>query len=207
MTVMSSPYLPFIDIDEQNRSTINSNTGMSKFFYALHRSGSEETEINYVYDENLRQAFISIKDCEQNHYNKLQILSDVEPYVEGPSLFFYARRNSHTKSSVYLPTMIGGQLQTTLLNFDGPVEFIDVPAFSEAVRTRCYEGSANWQGGTSAGLSGKFSGWISDDQAAVTLKAEMAILLGSVVIELESYEREGWIPPTEQYQDVLTRKE
>jgi hypothetical protein len=43
-------------------------------------------------------------------------------------------------------------------------------------------------------MSGEFHGWVTDDDAAVILKAEVKILLGSVRIELESYERTGWSP-------------
>ena len=44
-------------------------------------------------------------------------------------------------------------------------------------------------------MSGTFKGWISNDEAAVPVRAEVKILLGSLVIELEDFTREGWIPP------------
>jgi len=41
-------------------------------------------------------------------------------------------------------------------------------------------------------MKGPFRGWFSDDDAAIPLKAKVEIFLGSIVLELESYERPGW---------------
>lgn len=207
MKVQSSPYLPFISIDETNHSTINSQTGMSKFFFARHRSGSDRTEINYVFDEALKQAFVSIKDCKENRYDKLDIICNVPPYLEGPSLFFYARREIFSGKCISVPTMIAGKLETTHLDFSGPIEYIDVSAFPDPVRVRRYEGIADWEGGTAAGMSGDFTGWITDDLAAIPVQSELSILLGSLVIELEEYQRKDWSPPLQQNLNVLSRKE
>jgi len=91
--------------------------------------------------------------------------------------------------------MINGKIEKTVLDFTGPVEWLEVEAFDQPVKTRRYDGFAFWEGGTSAGLSGAFSGWLTEDSAAVTVRAEMQVFMGSVVIELEEYNRPGWLPP------------
>jgi hypothetical protein len=64
-------------------------------------------------------------------------------------------------------------------------------ALDDPVRTRKYKGFVHGQGGTSAGLSGEFTGWVSDDEAAIPLQAEMKVLLGSIHLELERWTRAG----------------
>jgi proteasome assembly chaperone (PAC2) family protein len=59
-----------------------------------------------------------------------------------------------------------------------------------------YVGLAKWTGASAAGLTGEFEGWISDDSAAIPILAEVKIALGSIWIELESWTRPGWSPPT-----------
>ena len=40
-----------------------------------------------------------------------------------------------------------------------------------------------------------FQGFFSDDEAAVPIRAEAKVIVGSIVVELEEWERPGWIPP------------
>jgi hypothetical protein len=54
-------------------------------------------------------------------------------------------------------------------------------------------------GNTSAvgvfGMTGEFTGWFSDDEAAVPIKGELKVLLGTVTVELIGWKRSGWSPP------------
>jgi hypothetical protein len=90
--------------------------------------------------------------------------------------------------------MVNGEIKNTILDFTGPTEDIKISAWPFPVRTRKYTGTADWEGGTSQGLSGRFTGWVSEDFAAVIIRAEMKVILGSVRIELESWERPDWTP-------------
>jgi hypothetical protein len=47
------------------------------------------------------------------------------------------------------------------------------------------------------GMTGGFRGWFSDDSAAVPIKGRLKVLLGEVEIELTTWNRKGWNPPTE----------
>jgi hypothetical protein len=195
MAVQSSSYIPFIYIDEINQTLVDRADGMSKYFYARHKSGSDDIEINTSYARDFRQVFFSLKDLKQNTYKRLEIIHNVPPYLDGPSLFFFARRNVHSNKQILVPTIIDGKIEETKLDFKDSLEYIEVSAIPSPVRTKYIEGFALWEGGTSAGMSGNFKVWISDDEAAIPIQAEVKILLGSLVIELEDYTREGWIPP------------
>ncbi len=82
-----------------------------------------------------------------------------------------------------------------MLDFTGPIENVEIDAFDRPIRTRKYTGFADWKGGTSAGLSGEFTGWVSDDEAAIPLQAEMKVFLGSIRLELERWHRPDWTTP------------
>jgi hypothetical protein len=195
MHVKSNPAIPFINIDEHNETLVRPDDGMSLLFKATHAKDGESTVIESVYEPDLRRVTYSERILESNQYFRFDILDWVDPYLDGPSLFFYARRMIRSQKKYTLPTMINGKIEKTVLDFTGPVEWLEVEAFDQPVKTRRYDGLALWEGGTSAGLSGAFSGWLTEDSAAVTVRAEMQVFLGSVIIELEEYNRPGWLPP------------
>jgi hypothetical protein len=47
-------------------------------------------------------------------------------------------------------------------------------------------------------MTGEFTGWFSDDEAAVPIKGKLNVLLGSVTVELIQWKRDSWSPPLEQ---------
>ena len=55
------------------------------------------------------------------------------------------------------------------------------------VRVLEVEGSANAVG--VYGMTGDFTGWFSDDEAAVLIKGRLKVLLGSVTVELIQWDR------------------
>ena len=195
MQVKSSPYLPFINIDEANETLVDIADGLSQTFFGHHRNGGEKVEIQCIYTRKSKQAAFSVKDIETGNFTRFDLIRNAEPYLDGPSLFFFCRRQIHSNKIFHMPTLIDGKIESTILDFTGPTEFIEIDAIEHPVRAKLYTGTANWQGGTAAGLGGEFKGWISDDAEAITLKAEMKVLLGSVSIELEEYNRNQWLPP------------
>ncbi|GAH11476.1 unnamed protein product, partial [marine sediment metagenome] len=142
------------------------------------------------------QAIFSVKDLNTDRLTRFNIIEHVKPYLDGPSLFYFARQNSQSGKVLTIPTLIDGKMQETILDFTGEAEYIKIDALDYPVRARKYTGIAKWTGGTSAGLGGNFNGWVCDDNFAVTLRAEMEVFLGSVVIELEDFHRPDWIPNT-----------
>lgn len=196
MIVQSNPKLPFVDIDEYNACVMDSDALMSKEYFGDFRNGKDRTEIRTKYDETYGRVFYSVKDINTGKFLATDTLENIQPYVDGPSLLTYTRWVSHAVGIYNVPTISNGVIQNTRLDFGGEVEMVDVVGVDYEVRCRRYEGSADWQGGTSAGFSGKFTGWVSDDEAVVVMKAEMKVLLGSIVLELEQWQRPGWNPPS-----------
>lgn len=195
MVVESTPGLPFISIRDVNRSVIDRNHSNTLRYTGKHWKGDDTLSIEYVYDQETKTLTFSEWDLTENVSLHREVSNDIPPFVDGNALFFYARWRSSSGKSFRVPTVVDGKLSYTTLTFSGEREAIEVDAIPGPVVVRKYTGRAEWTGGSSAGLSGEFTGWVSDDPAAVPVRAEMQIALGSITIELEQWKRSGWTPP------------
>ena len=196
MIVESNPDLGFIWIREWNESLMDGMTLGSKQFLGKHRNGDSYVEIRQAYNKEQRTAVYTEIDGNLGTLRSSDTLRNVDSYVEGPSLLFYTRCMSRSFGVKRVPTLVGGKIAATELRFDGTTEDVEIDAVDRPVRTRYYTGHAEWTGGSTAGLSGDFTGWVSDDAAAVPIVAELKVLLGSIRLELEQWSRPGWVPPS-----------
>jgi len=195
MKVESNPTLQFLWIREVNEAHIEASSVTSRHFLARHRNGDDLVEIRHQFDPATRTAITSLTDMNMGKLLRCDTVYNATPYVDGASLVFKARELSRTIGRVPVPTMIDGRLCNTTLEMGGDVESLHIDAWGQEIRTRRYSAHADWTGGTSSGLGGESTGWVSDDEAAVPIRAEMKILLGSIVLELEQWTRTGWVPP------------
>ncbi len=196
MTVQSNPDLPFVWIREYNESLFDAVALTSRSFRARHRNGNDYYAVQQVRNDTLHTMTYTRTDLNTKATVCCDTLRDIGNYTEGPSLFFYARCMSRTAGSRNVPTLIDGKMRSTGMSVDGSVEEVNLDAWESGVRTRLLTGFAHWTGGSSAGVSGEFRAWMSDDEAAVPVRAELKILLGSIDLELEKWTRTGWTPPT-----------
>jgi hypothetical protein len=194
LVVRSNPDLSVISIADSCISFADPQTFWSSHFLERSQDGNALTEQKHRYDSLTRMVEYTLTDLSTHTVKSHDTLRDIGPYVEGPALLAMARHLARTWQSRSIPTMIGGKLTSTDIGFNGEVEETEISAVDYPIRTRKYSGVAHWTGAT-AGISGEFSGWVSDDAASVPVRAEMKILLGSVVIELERWCRPGWTPP------------
>lgn len=195
MTVESNPDLSFIWIREFNECVVDLRTLDSRSFHARHRNGEKYTEIWHVVDLQRHCTYYRVADRNSGAILAADTLPGVESFVEGPSLFHIARCLSFKIGVNNVPTLVEGKLASTDLTFGGEKELIEIGAVDSPVRVRKFAGVAHWKGGTEAGLGGEFTGWISDDDAAVPILSEVKVILGSIRLELESWSRPGWTPP------------
>ncbi|HLF19213.1 MAG TPA: DUF3108 domain-containing protein, partial [Bacteroidota bacterium] len=114
------------------------------------------------------------------------------PCYDAITLFMFARQHAGLDTTVMLPTVNDYEVKPTLIRFTRELEDLAVDALPGSVEARKIDGNALWVGKSFAGMKGPFRGWISNDEAAIPLRAEIEIFLGSVVMELESYERRDW---------------
>jgi hypothetical protein len=198
MLVESNPSLPFVDIREYNESLIDASSIKTIDYIGDFRNKKSRTETRYIYNKQNGTLYHHELDKNSGEYLISDTVYDVSEFVNGPSLFSYTRRYSCSNDILDIPTLVKGAIKSTRIDFSPGVEEISISNWPFPLRTRRFEGFADWEGGTSQGLSGKFTGWISDDFAAVVVRAEMKVFLGSIKIELESWNREDWTPSTAQ---------
>ncbi len=196
LKVESNPDLRFIWIQEINESHMDTVEISTRHFVARHRNGDDLVEIRQRYDQARKTAFASIVDMNTGRELGCDTIQQAPPFVDGAALLCKARALSRSRGTYRLPTMVGGKIQNTTLDFDSAIENLETDAWGKEIRTRRYSGHADWTGATASGLGGDFTGWVSDDDAAVPIRAEMKILLGSIVLELEEWTRPGWAPPS-----------
>ncbi len=194
--VESNPDIPFIHIEEINESLIDLTTMHSIDYSARHVSGEEVTLIRCTYEDSIRSAQYEVRDGLTGRLVSHQTIPDVQGYIEGTALFFYTRYAASLKGTRSIPTFAQGSIKPTTLEFSPVEEEVEIECWDHPIRTTKYSGYAAWTGASAAGVTGEFEGWVSDDTAAIPVCAELKILLGSIHIELESWSRPGWSPPS-----------
>ena len=192
MLVESNPSIPFLNIKEYNETIIDRRTFMSDSYYAYYENGGGGTKYYTKYNDAFKSAVWKAYDVSTRRFTDSTTINNCVRYVDGPSLFFYTRVNSHLRKTINVPTIIEGKIKSTKLVFTNTKEEIEIDALDYPIIARKYFGFADWEGGSSQSLSGDFVGWISDDDAAIPVYAEVKVLLGNINMELESWERGNW---------------
>jgi len=197
-TIDSYDGLPFVDVHARDRSDMDPLFFSIAFRAAEKKGGRWRSEISrtdtagrllIIERVNLRSPSAAPEDApafDTLHLPSAQI-------QDGLSILSFARAHLRSGSALRVPTVVYGKLGTTRLQFSESTTSIQIEAIGKRVRARAFEGTAEFEG--VFGLSGDFKGWFSDDSAALPLKAEMKVLLGSITIELTAWKRSGWDPP------------
>jgi len=193
--------VPFVDLHAVSR------TEMDGSFYSRGFQSVEKKDDNRWLAEtshyNLPGNTIIIEKVFQRQKNSAPIsqasydtLHIMEKQLEdGLSILYFARANVRHNGTVAIPTVVYGRKGRTLFNFTGTSTSEEIDAMeNKRVRVIAFEGRAEFKG--IFGFTGDFKGWMSDDPAAIPMKAELKVLLGSVKLELVSWKRDGWSPPT-----------
>lgn len=114
-------------------------------------------------------------------------------FHDGTSILFFARARVHSGVAVRVPTFVRGKAGYTNFYLPTLKTSVSIDAVPHTIKAVELEGKAEFEG--IFGLTGEFTGWFSDDAAAVPLKAKMKVILGSITIELKEWKRAGWSPP------------
>jgi hypothetical protein len=114
-------------------------------------------------------------------------------FLDGLGLFYYARGMLLSKKTQYIPVLIADKVETASIKYPCEKDDVSIDAVNYSVDVLKFEGRADFVG--IFGLTGKFTGWFSNDNARIPIAAKMHVILGSVYIELKSWTRQGWSPP------------
>lgn len=189
--IKSSDGIPFVSLESDFKSFMNEKITHTTRFISnkIEDDGDLYQESIYDYDEGTL-TFNEFKA--EKKFN--QKIVDIEnKFNDGTSLFFFARKYSGIGRTIKVPTMIDTLPGVTIINFTQDEKEVEVDAIDYPVSTIYLDGEALWDG--IYGLSGKFKGWFSNDEASIPIRAEMNVYVGSVVIELVEWKRGDWQPP------------
>ena len=92
-----------------------------------------------------------------------------------------------------MPTVLYGKVGTTTYRFTDDKTTESIDALENPVKVVEFEGTTTAVG--IFGMTGDFTAWFSDDNAAVPIKGKLKVLLGNVTVELVKWNRKGWNPP------------
>ncbi len=188
----SHPNIPFVSMHSIYESWMEEGATYSNKFNANTKIDDDTWEFDqYIIDYSARKLSIE----KYRHKNMVESSSfDISKrYNDGSSILYAARALLYSKKSYRLPTVIMSDTVSTIINFQAKKSSVEIDAVPYPIRTVYLNGDANWTG--VYGLSGRFEGWFSDDDARIPIRAKMKLYVGSALIELQSWKRGTWQPP------------
>jgi hypothetical protein len=196
--VNSYPSVPFVDLHSSHYSEMDSS------FYSIGSRTAEKKEedwwgLNYIYD--LPHKRLIVEETHQKDPDSPPFSRKIKDtlglpsarFVDGLAIAFLPRLYVHTDQTVDVPTVLYGKIGTTTYHFSNEKTTVSIDALDDPVRVVELTGTTTAVG--IFGMTGDFTGWFSDDDAAVPIKGKLKVLLGSVTVELIKWNRKGWNPP------------
>ena len=172
----------------------------SKYFSSTEFKQKSETEGKYslvqsdyyfVYSERYR---ILQKTINASMVQNDTVRYDMMPkFQDGLSIFYNARIHSLNPKLYKIPVFISDQESSVNYSFNMNEDVVSVNAVDYDVSVIKIEGTALFK--AVFGLTGDFTGWLSNDDYRVPLKAKFNVTIGSITLELDSFKKHSWIPP------------
>jgi hypothetical protein len=192
---VSNPDIAIIGVRGYFESTMDAVSLVSKRLWGLEQSGEKFIETRATLNEETGRLTYSVVDKNTDETLHEGTLEDVTTACQSASLLAFARSVSHTVGLYRVPSFVDRQMGTTDIIFRGEREDLEIGPLEAPIRTRVLSGQTKWgEGKGVAGFAGDFRGWFSDDDAAVPIRAEAKVIVGSIVVELEKWDRPGWEP-------------
>ncbi|HEY9166440.1 MAG TPA: DUF3108 domain-containing protein [Candidatus Kryptonia bacterium] len=188
----SAAGLPFVNVDLINRATLSSHNPRNCDFRFIDNS-SARSGADFSYDSCTSiETMTGIDDGKDTTTTKIYC---EEQCFDALGFMMFVRALSGSGYRLTVPLIMQNCLKKTQIIFHKEIEKITIGLSDEPVLAHRFETTGDWSDSHSAGMNGKMTGWTSADSAAVPLLVEMKIAVGSVRVELESFTREGWVPP------------
>ena len=194
----SYPNIPFVDLHSVHFTKMDSLC-FSRASLSMEKYDSVWKGMDYVYD--LPEKKLIVEDIQlksptalpDSRAAKDTILLPSAQFLDGLSIAYYPRRFVHTDTIITVPTVLYGKLGETTFEFHRQQTTESIDALENPVKVVEINGSTSAVG--IYGMTGEFTGWFSDDSAAVPIKGKLKVLIGSVSVELVNWNRRGWSPP------------
>lgn len=190
----SNSSLPLIDINFDFISEIqikNKRILPIKFISYQYKDGKRSSEVyDFLYDSSL------IKIKRTGYSGSIEVEKNIKSstvFQDGLSIFYYARANTNKDLTEYVPVIM--QMDTSLMKIDFSTKrtSVEISEFDSEIASVYLEGVSFFT--AVFGLTGKFSGWFSNDEARIPLKAKLQVEIGNITLELKSWKHGKWQPP------------
>ncbi len=192
MDVHSAKGLPFINVHFVNQS-LKSPTSLCVTEETITTGEDSSEQTTYRFNPATNTLYCSSRSAANGAATNDSLITR-GCFYDALGLLMLARTFRTANSTIIAPTLNEFAVHETEMTFTNQFEDIEVTACDTPIRSRRIEGFARWVGNSFAGMKGPFTGWISDDEASIPLRAEIKIFLGSIVLELESTNRKDWRP-------------
>ncbi len=127
---------------------------------------------------------------------KNTVTQKVEPYDDALGVLFNMRAWSGAAGHKYIfliHTTTG--VKPVTLNFSNQLTDEEVPASNgKKVHARVVHGTMDLGKSAPLGADGSFTAYLSNDAAAVPIRIDMSIAIGSISLVLDTIKRTGWAP-------------
>jgi hypothetical protein len=184
--------IPFVDLHQIYESRIN--TGMySEYFRGLAKYEDHTNFAEYIFDHNKSLIRIRRGKVYPREVWADSTTSADKEYQDGLSIFYYARANFGENKTVNVPCFVNEEKVYTRINFYTEVTDVSIDAVDYKVSCRRLDGETDFV--SVFGLTGKFQGWFTNDDASIPVIAKMKVIIGNITLELKEWKREGWNPP------------
>ncbi len=187
--------IPFVNLHAAYDTYQNARTFTCLFTSNIQRDGGDSSYTSCKFD--FEKRVIDWKRTENGKVTQqAQVPLDKE-YTDGLSFFYYIRAASRVadgvRTSISIPIVVDTVRSKVDLTLNEKKEDCDVTAFDYPLTAYKMSGHIFFTG--FFGVTGNFTGWISADSAEVPLRANVSVIIGSVVVKLMDARRAGWIPP------------
>lgn len=187
--------IPFVDYHAVYETCADARTMMCLSTSNDKEKGDKWVRSKYILDYPVKRL-IWEESADGVLLKKVEMPIDTV-YTDGLSFFYYVREacraSDGRKEKLAIPIVSDTIRSSVYLTINERREPCSVSAFHYPIQANRLSGHIDFEG--TFGVTGAFVGWISADSAAVPLKADLKVIVGSIVVKLKSISRDRWIPP------------
>ncbi len=186
MSAEKARHVPFVSMNWTNRAWLDPRNPTNWVF--VHEEAADPPT-RLVYRSDSSATVLGIAETGIPGGPRRARLEHPSPLFDAVGLLMLIRGLCASDSELDVPTIVAQQARLTHLQFTGETQTMDVNGMPSPVRVRRFIGQSSYNCQSCGGLTGRFEGWLTDDEAAIPVRMSMKIAAGSIKILLESIER------------------
>lgn len=185
----SASGLPFIDIRMKNQALLDPADPRCIAF--MMQTDHEPAEITR-YSCDAASGTLSMELRAGGKLVDRQTRKEARRVYDALGMFMLIRGMSGSGERMSIPLLFDFDVAESRTHSSTAVEHVEVPAIDREIPAHQTSIRSSWVHKSVGGLSGNMEVWCSADDAAIPLRVEVDIALGSIVLELEEVQRSGW---------------